>query len=87
MYLTPVTFKKEVLQRYLAKPNLFEIREGYLGCRGLWGIEIDNHHKDCVIVYLGDIGRDLPEQEQVYWKSFNIVGEESLSMEAFQRDF
>lgn len=87
MYLTPVFFKKEVLQKYLLKPELYEVREGYLECKNLWSVEIDNHHKNCVAVYLGDLGRDLPESEQRYWKSFNIVGEEPLSVEAFHKDF
>ena len=87
MYLTPVFFNREVLQKYYSKPELYEIRDGRLDCKSLWGIEIDNHHKNCVSVYLGDLGRDLPESERSYWKSFNIVGEEQLSKVAFQRDF
>lgn len=86
-YLTPVFFRKEVLQKYLNKPELYEVRDGYLSCKSLWGIQIDNHHKQCVAAYLGDLGRDLPESEQGYWKSFNIVGEEKLSLVSFQRDF
>lgn len=87
MYLTPVFFKKELLQKYLSKPELYEIRDGYLNCQSLWGIEIDNHHKNCLSVYLGDLGRALPEEEQAYWKSFNIVSDEKLSSVSFQRDF
>lgn len=87
MYLTPVFFKREVLQKYISKPELYEVRDGRLDCKQLWGIEIDNHHKDCVSVYLGDLGRDLPEAEQEYWKSFNIVGEGRISDVALARDF
>lgn len=87
MYLTPVFFKKEVLQKYIAQPEKYEIRDGYLGCGQLWGIEIDNHHKNCISVYLGDLGRDLPACERPYWKSYNIVGEEPLSKVSLLRDF
>lgn len=87
MYLTPVFFKKEVLQKYLSKPQLYEIRDGYLECQSLWRIAIDNHHKNCISAYLGDLGRDLPEGEQAYWKSFNILSDERLSRVSFQRDF
>lgn len=87
MYLTPVFFKRDVLQKYVNKPELYKIRDGYLSCHSLWSIEIDNHHKNCVVVYLGDLGRDLPESERGYWKSYNIVGEEGLSQVSFQRDF
>lgn len=87
MYLRPVFFKREVLQKYVSKPELYEIGDGYLRCKSLWSIRIDNHHKNCIAVYLGDLGRDLPESEQGYWKSYNIVGEEGLSEVSFQRDF
>lgn len=86
-YLTPIFFKKEVLQKYLSKPEVYEVRDGYLCCQSLWGVEIDNHYKDCISVYLGDLGRDLPGSEQSYWKSFNIVGDGKMSETAFQRDF
>lgn len=87
MYLTPVFFKREVLQKYVNRPELYEIRDGYLSCQSLWGIEIDNHHKNCIVVYLGDLGKYLPESERGYWKSFNIVGEGGLSEVSFKRDF
>lgn len=86
-YLTPVFFKREVLQKYILQPNLYSIRDGYLECKGLWGIEIDNHHKDVISVYLGDLGRGLPESERLYWKSFNIVSDEGISTISFKRDF
>ena len=86
-YLTPVFFKRDVLQKYVNKPELYEIRDGYLNCKSLWGIEIDNHHKNYIAVYLGDLGRDLPESEYRYWKSYNIVCEEGISLVSFKRDF
>ena len=86
-YLTPVFFKKEVLQKYLSHPELYSINDGHLSCQYLWGMAIDNHHKDCISAYLGDLGRDLPSEEQLYWKSYNIVSEEKLSTVKFKRDF
>lgn len=86
-YLTPVFFKKEVLQKYLSHPEIYSVEDGYLRCQSLWGMAIDNHHKECVSAYLGDLGRDLPVQEQLYWKSYNIVSEEKLSAVKFKRDF
>ena len=36
----------------------------------------------------GDLGRDLPEKEQIYWKSFNIVPDgRKISQTNFQRSF
>ena len=72
MYLTPIYFKREVLKKYIDKPELYDVKDGHLWCKGLWNIEIDNHHKNCVCAYLGDLGRDLPENEQSHWKSYNI---------------
>ena len=85
-YLTPVFFKKEVLQRYLSRPNIFSVEAGYLRCQSLWGIEIDNEHKDMVSVYLGDLGRDLPVQEHSHWKQYNIATDARLSTNAVKRD-
>ena len=85
-YLTPVFFSREVLQKYYSKPELYTIRDGHLDCQSLWGIEIDNHHKDLVSVYLGDLGRDLPESEQKHWKLYNVQTDEQLSAVSFGRD-
>ena len=86
-YLTPVFFKKEVLQRYLSHPEIYSVEDGYLRCQCLWGMEIDNHHKELVSVYLGDLGRDLPPQEQAHWKQYNVATDEGLSATSFKRDF
>ena len=86
-YLTPVAFKKEVLHKYYSKPELYEVREGYISCQSLWGMEIDNDHKELVYAYLGDLGRDLPESEQKHWESYNVYDDEGLSISAFARDF
>lgn len=85
-YLTPVIFRKEVLEKYY-NHELYEITSGYLHCKSKWGLLMDNHHKDCVIVYLGDLGNSLPEQEQIYWKSYNITEKVTLSEVAIKRDF
>ena len=76
-----------MLQRYLSRPDIFSVEAGYLRCQQLWGIEIDNEHKDVVSVYLGDLGRDLPAQEQAHWKQYNIATDEKLSTNAIKKDF
>ena len=86
-YFTPVAFKREVLQKYINKPELFQIEDGVLSCQSLWTLSIDNHHKNCIIVFLGDLGKYLPKSERGYWKSFNILVEEGLSDVSFQRAF
>lgn len=72
-YLTPVYFRKEVLAKYYAEPERYEVRDGGVYCSGIWNLRIDNNHDDYVVVWLGDLGRDLREKERNYWIGFNIA--------------
>lgn len=83
-YLTPVYFRREVLQRYYERPEKYAVEDGYLRCVGLWGVRIDNDHPQHVMVWLGDLGRDLPSSERSYWQTFNIA-HGSLSSTAYRR--
>ena len=85
-YLTPVIFRAEVLAKYYAEPEKYEVSDGNLRCSGLWSISIDNDLDDYVTVFLGDLGRDLSENERSYWMSFNIPPEgRGISGTNFQR--
>ncbi|WP_157570784.1 hypothetical protein [Microtetraspora malaysiensis] len=86
-YLTPVFFRREVLQKYYENPELYQVQDGYLRCAGLWGIRVDNDHPDYVMVFLGDLGRDLPEAERNYWLGFNIPPEGPMSDTNMRRSF
>lgn len=86
-YLTPVHFKKEVLNKYYSNSDLYSVEDGLIRCKQLWSLFIDNHHDDYVVVYLGDLGRDLPRKEQLYWKHYNVVPDGGLSEAKFKRDF
>ena len=35
-YLTPVYFRREVLNKYYAEPDRYSVDDGYLRCAGLW---------------------------------------------------
>ena len=72
-YLTPVHFRKTVLDKYYKQSSKFAVQDNHLYCGSLWGLQIDNHHSDKVCVWLGDLGRDLPYEEQLHWKSHNIA--------------
>jgi hypothetical protein len=72
-YLTPVHFRREVLQRYYSKPDRFFVEDGMLRCGRLWSIQIDNDHPKHLVVYLGDLGRDLPSSERPHWKLHNVA--------------
>jgi len=87
-YLTPVFFRPEVLAKYYADPRKYSVEDGYLRCGSLWGLRMDNDHPDVVMVYLGDLGRDLTETERHYWLSFNIApAGRTISRTAFDRGF
>lgn len=85
-YLTPVYFSLAVLDRYYNDPEKYCIRDSYLSCGTLWGVHIDNNHPDHVMVWLGDLGRDIPEGERGHWVLHNIVSPSpSISGTAFRR--
>ena len=86
-YLTPVFFKKEVMQKYYSSKE-YLIGDGRLSRRGSWSLRFDNNAKDHVSVFLGDLGQDLPSKEQEYWKSFNIFADgKKISRTNFERSF
>jgi hypothetical protein len=84
-YLVPVHFRKQVLDKYYQQSCKYSVEDGYLRCGGLWGMQMDNHHKDKVIAWLGDLGRDLPYKEQLHWKSYNIPPAGRCSQTFFKR--
>ncbi|TKD45720.1 hypothetical protein [Azotobacter chroococcum] len=86
-YLTPVFFKKEVMQKYYSSSD-YEISDGHLSRKGSWSLRLDNNTSGYVSVFLGDLGRDLPSKEQIYWKSFNLIPDShSISETNYQRSF
>lgn len=46
---------------------------------------MDNHHEDRVVAWLGDLGRDLPYEEQLHWRSYNIPPAGGVSETFFRR--
>lgn len=86
-YLTPVFFKKEVLEKYYSNPQKYSVSDGSISCGGLWLLKIDNNHSKYVVVFLGDLGRDINYKEQLYWKSFNIPPDGTISEVCFKRSF
>ena len=78
-YLTPVHFRKQVLDKYYQEPSKYSVEDSLLRCGRLWIMDIDNHHAEKVCAWLGDLGRDLPYNEQLHWRSFNIPPEGGMS--------
>lgn len=86
-YLTPVFFRREVLAKYYAEPERYTVSDGQLSCLGLWSCQIDNDLGSHVVVYLGDLGRDLPYEERLHWRQFNVPPEGGISQTNFRRSF
>lgn len=82
-YLTPVCFRKEVLNKYYSQPEKYTVSDGYLSCGALWSLYIDNNHPEAVMVFLGDLGH-LSHTEQMYWRGFNLPSG-TMSRVAFKR--
>ncbi|NES75509.1 MULTISPECIES: hypothetical protein [Okeania] len=85
-YLTPVFFRREVLTKYYAHPEQYSVEDGFLRCQGLWGLKLDNNHPEYITVFLGDLA-SLPSDEQIYWRSYNILPEGKISKVNFDRSF
>lgn len=85
-FLTQVFFSRDVLLKYYSDLRKYTIEDSVLFCKGSWYIPIDNNHNKYVIVYLGDLGRDLPFNEQMYWRSHNILPDGSMSDVKYHRD-
>ncbi len=86
-YFTPVFFKREVLLKYYQDTKKYSVNDGNIEQKGSWRLEIDNDQNNSIIVYLGDLGRDIPYSEQKYWSSYNIPPNGKISDVKFERDF
>jgi hypothetical protein len=84
-YLTPVHFRKQVLEKYYQQPSKYSVEDSILRCGYLWSMYLDNHHDNKVCAWLGDLGRDLPYEEQLHWRAHNIAPEGSVSAIYYRR--
>jgi len=75
--MTPVFFKKTVLDKYYGNPNKYEVSDGQIDCSGSWSLRIDNDQRDYVAVMLVDMGY-LPFSEQQYWRGFNVARDNNM---------
>lgn len=75
--MTPIFFKKEVLDKYYSNPNKYTVSDGAVGCKGSWSLYIDNDHRNYVIVPLVYLG-NLDYSEQLYWKGYNVSPERDM---------
>jgi hypothetical protein len=71
-FLTPVFFKKSLLEKYHNNPRLYRVDERTIWYLSEWSIPYGLNQAGLVHVWLGDLWRDLPYEEQQYWRSFNV---------------
>ena len=86
--VTPVYFRKTVLDKYYKDPSRYQVDDGSIYSEGVWTLRVDNDQRDYAVVILGDLGR-LPHEEQLYWKGYNIAPphDAGLSKTAYDRWF
>jgi hypothetical protein len=85
--ITPAFFRPEVLKRYKSDPTKYTFGERSISCRGTWSLQTyDINEAGQVHTYLVHLRR-LPHSEQLYWKSFNVRPNGSISKRAFVTDF
>jgi hypothetical protein len=87
LQMCPVFFRAEVLHKYKADPEKFELGDRSISCRGAWHLETyDVNDVGQVHTYVRYLGY-LPYEEQLYWKSFNEWPKGTISRRAFRTDF
>jgi hypothetical protein len=85
--MSPVFFKAEVLHKYKADPEKYDLHDRSINCRGTWSLEtFDINESGQVHTYLRYLAY-LPYKEQLYWQSFNEWPKAFLSERAIATDF
>lgn len=84
---TPVFFRADVLQKYKADFEKYEVRDRSITCRNAWHLQTyDINAEGQVHTYLIYLSH-LPYEEQWYWKSFNEAPKGPISKRAYKSDF
>jgi hypothetical protein len=84
---SPVFFRPEVLQKYKADTDKYQLHDRSITCRHAWHLQTyDVNEAGQVHTYLIYLSY-LPYEEQLYWKSFNEPRKGPISRRAFQTDF
>ena len=72
-FLTPIFFRRSVLQKYYDNPNTYRVTDAFVECGNKWVLQIDNDSDDSIVMAsLGYLGQSLPFSEQQHWASYNI---------------
>lgn len=84
---SPVFFRPDVLDRYKADPDKYQLRNRSITCRHAWSLQsYDVNAAGQVHTYIRYLGY-LPIAEQRYWKAFNEAPKGAISNRSFKTDF
>jgi hypothetical protein len=84
-FLTPVFFRREVLDYYLSDPLHYEVSSTQVSAGGMWRIPIAITERGNVQVWLGDLGR-ISDRAQRHWHQFNIPDDDDVPEWRRRRD-
>ena len=85
--LSPAFFRPDVLLKYKGDSDKYTVDERDIYCRGGWWLrDYDVNEAGQVHAYICDL-RNLPYQEQLYWKSYNEKPKAGISERAFTNHF
>ena len=85
--LSPAFFRPEVLLKYKGDSDKYTVEQRDIYCRAAWRLRgYDVNKADQVHAYICDL-RNLPYQEQLYWKSYNEEPRAGISERAVANDF
>jgi len=84
---SPAFFRPEVLSKFKLDTEKYQLKDRSITCRGAWHLQSYDINEagqvHTYIIYL----RNLPYDEQLYWKSFNERPKGTISKRAFESDF
>lgn len=85
--VSPAFFRPEVLSKYKADTEKYQLQDRSISCRGAWHLQAYDFNEagqvHTYIVYL----RSLPYEEQLYWKAHNELPKGGISKRACTTDF
>jgi hypothetical protein len=70
-YVASIWFGREVLDKYRWDPFAYRLEKDRVSQGKLWSLRFFRNW-DLVGVCLGDLGRDLPDEEREHWRQHNI---------------
>ncbi len=76
-FLTPVFFKRQVLNAYLDEPRYYTVSDTEVSAGNQWGIPIAITERGNVQVWLGDLGR-ISERAQRHWQQYAIADDDEV---------